>query len=189
MRVSTVVATSITLAVVVAESTQAVQLADGTVYFAYPPELITATTTFKAVNAWDATYYFTLNIPENAGESLQRVEINQRNGTEEIRFDLKHTTAFVGTARDKQQPLSLLEVTREKKTATISIAFDPPVTPGKTVTIGLHPYQNPQFSGVYLFGVTAFPVGEKSHGQFLGYGRLQFYGEDRGPFGFPFGLP
>lgn len=33
------------------------------------------------------------------------------------------------------------------------------------------------FSGVYLFGVTAFPAGEKSHGQFIGFGRLHFYND------------
>ncbi|MBV9388881.1 MAG: DUF2808 domain-containing protein [Chroococcidiopsidaceae cyanobacterium CP_BM_ER_R8_30] len=189
MRVSTVLATILTLVIIAAKSTLAVQLADGTVYFAEPPTLITARTTFKAVNAWDATYYFTLDIPENAGEPLQRVEITQKNGTQQIRFDLKRTTAFVGTEGNKQQPLSLLGVTRDKNTSTISITFDPPVSPGRTITIGLHPDQNPEFSGVYLFGVTAFPAGEKSHGQFLGYGRLQFYDEGGGPFGFPFGLP
>ena len=189
MRLSTALTISFAVAVVVAGSAQAVQLADGTVYFAYPPELITATTTFKEVSVLGPTYYFTINIPENAGESLQRVEITQREGTQQIRFDLKHTRAFVGTEGNKEQQLSLAGVTREKNTQKLSVIFDPAVSPGKTVTISLHPYQNPQFSGVYLFGVTAFPVGEKSHGQFLGYGRLQFYGEDRGPFGFPFGLP
>jgi len=189
MRVSTVLATSLAVATVAAGSAQAVQLADGTVYFAYPPELVTVTSTFKEVNVLDPTYYFTVSIPENAGEPLQRVEISQREGTQQIRFDLKHTGAFVGTEGNKEQQLALDGVTREKKTQPISVTFNPPVSPGKTVTISLHPYQNPQFSGVYLFGVTAFPVGEKSHGQFLGYGRLQFYGEDRGPFGFPFGFP
>jgi len=185
MRVSTALATTLTIAVVAAGAAQAVQLADGTVYFAYPPQLIAATTTFKEANAWGATYYFTLGIPQNAGEPLQMVAITQRQGTQDIRFDLEHTIAFVGTERDKGERLSLAEVTKEKKTQTISVTFDPPVPPGNTVTIGLRPYQNP-LDGIYLFGVTAFPVGEKSHGQFLGFGRLQFYG-DRffGPFGFP----
>jgi len=61
------------------------------------------------------------------------------------------------------------------------VTFDPPVTPGKR-SIGLRPVRNLRFSGVYLFGVTAYPVGEKSHGQFLGFGRLHFYGGGSRPF-------
>ncbi|HEY9294790.1 MAG TPA: DUF2808 domain-containing protein [Phormidium sp.] len=41
--------------------------------------------------------------------------------------------------------------------------------------MALDPVRNPCFSGVYLFGVTAFPQGEKAHGQFLGFGRFHFY--------------
>jgi Protein of unknown function (DUF2808) len=55
------------------------------------------------------------------------------------------------------------------------VQFNPPVQPGRKVTIALSPQRNPAYSGVYLFGVTAFPTGEKSHGQFLGFGRLHFY--------------
>ena len=159
----------------IAEVTQAVQLRDGTVYFVQPPELVEATTTFKDINVWGATYYFTLNLPQNAGEPLQRVTINQHDGTSDIRFDLKDSRAFVGTRDRKGTQLKLGEVTREKDTKTVFVTFDPPVPPGKTITIGLRPVKNPMFSGIYLFGVTAFPQGEKSHGQFLGFGRLHFY--------------
>lgn len=159
----------------VAEVTQAVQLRDGTVYFVQPPELVEATTTFKDINVWGATYYFTLNLPQTAGEPLQRVTINQHDGTSDIRFDLKDSRAFVGTRDRKGTKLKLGEVTREKDTKTVFVTFDPPVPPGKTITIGLRPVKNPMFSGIYLFGVTAFPQGEKSHGQFLGFGRLHFY--------------
>ena len=81
----------------------------------------------------------------------------------------------MGTRDRKGTKLKLGEVTREKDTKTVLVTFDPPVPPGKTITIGLRPVKNPMFSGIYLFGVTAFPQGEKSHGQFLGFGRLHFY--------------
>lgn len=169
--------TLVTIAVggIAAQVAQAIQLRDGTVYFAQPPELVEATTTFKGVNEWGATYYFTLNLPENAGEPLQRLTIIQKEGSSNIRFDLEDSRAFVGTRHRKGTRLTLGEVTREQKTKTVSVIFDPPVSPGQTVTVGLRPVQNPMFSGVYLFGVTAFPQGEKSHGQFLGFGRLHFY--------------
>lgn len=176
MRVATLL-TFVTIALggFATQATQAVQLRDGTVYFTQPPELVTATNTFKGVNEWGATYYFTLNLPQNAGEPLQRVTINQHEGTSDIRFDLEDSRAFEGT-RDRQGTrLTLSEVTRNKETKTVSLIFNPPVPPGKTITIGLRPVKNPMYSGVYLFGVTAFPQGQKSHGQFLGFGRLHFY--------------
>lgn len=185
MRVSTVLATTLAVTVVTAASAQAIQLADGTVYFAEPPALVAATSTFKEINVWGATYYFILNLPDNAGEPLQKVTFTQKQGTQDIRFDLKDTRAFEGTPDRVIQRFSLSSVTRDRKTQTVEVTFNPPVSPGKTVTIGLRPYQNPAFSGIYLYGVTAFPAGERSHGQFLGFGRLQFYGDGRGFFGFP----
>ncbi|MEH1831403.1 MAG: DUF2808 domain-containing protein [Nostoc sp.] len=183
MRVATLFGITLSLAIgigeVAAPVTQAVQLRDGTVYFVQPPKLVGATTTYKDVNVWGATYYFTINVPDNAGESLQKVTIAQREGSENIRYDLNDTRAFVGKSDRKETRLRLGAVTRERKTRTVTVNFDPPVTPGQTVTIALRPVKNPSFSGVYLLGVTAFPVGENSHGQFLGFGRFQFYSNGR----------
>ncbi|MEH1910807.1 MAG: DUF2808 domain-containing protein [Nostoc sp.] len=186
MRVATLFGITLSLAISIAgvavTVTQAVQLRDGTVYFVEPPKLVKATTTYKDVNVWGGTYYFTINVPENAGESLQKVTIAQKEGVENIDYNLNDTRAFVGTSDAygglrlrKETQLPLGSVTNERETRTISVNFDPPVTPGQTITIALRPVSNPSFSGVYLLGVTAFPVGEKSHGQFLGFGRFQFY--------------
>jgi len=186
MRVATLLGTTLAFAAgmggLATQVTQAVQLRDGTVYFVQPPSLGQARTTYSSVNAPTATYYFTINVPENAGEPLQRVVFDQRQGTGRVRFDLKDTRAFLGTSFDKGTKIALGEVTRIPNTRTVSVALDPPVPPGRTFTIGLRPIRNPQFSGVYLFGVTAFPPGEKAHGQFLGFGRFTFYGNDRGIF-------
>ncbi|MEH2418008.1 DUF2808 domain-containing protein [Nostoc sp.] len=188
MRVATLFGITLSLATciggVAVPLTQAVQLRDGIVYFVQPPKLVEATTTYKDTNVWGATYYFTINVPENAGEPLQKVTIAQKEGAENIRYDLNDTRAFVGTSDRKETRLKLGPVTNERKTRTVSVNFDPPVTPGQTITIALRPVSNPSFSGVYLFGVTAFPVGEKSHGQFLGFGRFQFY-SNRGSWWFP----
>ncbi|BCL37315.1 DUF2808 domain-containing protein [Nostoc sp. MS1] len=158
---------------------QAVQLQDGTVYFVEPPRLVEAATTYNEVNIWGATYYFTVSLPEKASEPLQQITINQREGVDNIRFDLKNSVAFEGTRSRKGQPIGLKDVVQNRQARTVSITFDPPVEPGKTITIGLKPLQNPSISGVYLFGVTAFPPGEKTHSQFLGFGRLQFYNYGR----------
>ncbi|MCC5642537.1 DUF2808 domain-containing protein [Nostoc sp. CHAB 5824] len=195
MRVATLFGITLSLAIGIGEVTipvtQAVQLRDGTVYFVQPPKLVEATTTYKDVNVWGATYYFTINVPDNAGESLQKVTIAQKEGAENIRYDLNDTRAFVGMSDAwgglrlrKESQLTLGPVTAESKTRTVTVNFEPPVTPGQTVTIALRPVKNPSFSGVYLLGVTAFPVGEKSHGQFLGFGRFQFY-SNRSNWWFP----
>ena len=188
MRVATLFGITLSLAIsiggVAVRVTEAVQLRDGIVYFVQPPKLVDATTTYKDVNVWGATYYFTINVPENAGESLQKVTITQKEGAENIRYDLNDTRAFVGTSDRKESRLTLGAVIAERETRTVTVNFDPPVTPGQTVSIALRPVKNPSFSGVYLLGVTAFPVGEKSHGQFLGFGRFQFY-SNRNNWSFP----
>lgn len=157
----------------------AVQLADGKVYFTQPPRLVGASTTQNATYVWGATYYFTLSLAEDAGEPLQQVTIVQRPSPDYVRFDVEDTRAFEGTRRRDGTPLKLAEVAQDKETKAVTIRFDPPVPPGRTLTIGLRPYQNPTVGGVYLFGVTAFPAGEKPNGQFLGFGRLQFYDSGR----------
>lgn len=190
MRISVLFVTTLAVAVGIGgvftqvPQTQAVQLRDGKVYFTQPPSLVDSTTTFNSVNVWGATYYFTLNVPQNAGEPLHKVIINQQEGADNIRFDLEDSRAFEGTRHQKGTRLTLGEVTQDRKTRTVSLTFEPPVPPGKTVTIGLRPIQNPSYSGVYLFGVTAFPQGDRPNGQFLGFGRLHFYDNNSSYFRF-----
>jgi hypothetical protein len=154
-------------------SSSAVQLRDGTVHFTSPPRLEGASTTQNSVYAWSATYYFTLDVPENAGEPLQRVTIAQEPSPDTVRFDLKDTEAFEGGRSGTK--LQLGEVTSDRKSRSVTVNFNPPIPPGRRVTIALAPDRNPSVAGVYLFGVTAFPAGEKSRGQFLGFGRISIY--------------
>ncbi|WP_396019796.1 MULTISPECIES: DUF2808 domain-containing protein [Nostocales] len=146
-----------------------------TTYFAQQPSLVEVTTDDNQAKALGATYYFTINLPEGAGTSLQQITINQREGAEYIRFRLKETVAFKGGRSQTREKLQLKDISSDRKTQTISFTFDPPVSPGTKITISLKAQQNPQRGGVYLFGVTASPIGEKPHSQFLGFGRLQFY--------------
>ena len=164
---------------------QAVQLQDGKVYFVQVPRLLKATTTFKDVNIWGATYYFTVKVPSDAGEPLQTITINQHSGLDKINFDLEDSFAISGTRKSKKEKLPL-QISEKPKSKTVSVTFDPAIEPGKTITIALKPVRNPSVEGVYLFGVTAFPKGEQSHGQFLGYGRLHFYRNHNSLFS-PFG--
>jgi hypothetical protein len=141
------------LSIVNTQINQAVQLSDGLVYFIEPPNLISAKTSTNSVNYLQPTYYFTINIPENAGESLQKVVINQQEGVDNIISDIADTYAFLGVHDQKKARLTLAAITKEAKKRTVSITFNPPVSPGQKVTIALIPVSNPRISGVYMFGV------------------------------------
>ncbi|NEO03040.1 MAG: DUF2808 domain-containing protein [Moorea sp. SIO1F2] len=169
------IALVLSLVILDTPSTQAVELADGRVSFEKSPRLLDAVTTFNQADVRGATYYFTVDLPGDIGEPLQRLTINQRQGGYKIQFYPEKSSAFEGTYQDRGQPLSLGRVTKDDSTKTISVTFDPPVNPGKTITVGLRPVRNPRWGGVYLFGVTAFPPGENPYGLYLGVGRLQFY--------------
>ncbi len=170
---------ALTLAIAASgQAGQAVRVADGTVYFNSPPRLVGASTTQNTAYAWGATYYFNLQMPDNAGEPLQKVVIVQQEGSDDVRFDPKESEAVVSDRDGKNKTRVQTQVAIDPQSHTVTVSFEPAIEAGKTVRIGLSPVRNPSYGGVYLFGVTAFPRGDKTYGQFLGYGRLQFY--DRG---------
>ncbi|NJM78198.1 MAG: DUF2808 domain-containing protein [Acaryochloridaceae cyanobacterium RU_4_10] len=150
---------------------KAVQFSDGTIHFAGVPRLGKVSTTDNQAWAWSATYYFTIQVPADASEPLGRVVMQQTEGVDSIDFNLKRTFAYLDG--DKNQTIPLQATNTDKD--ALNVQFDTPIEPGKTVTLGLRPYNNPHTGGVYLFGVTAFPAGEKVQSQFIGTGRLQFY--------------
>ncbi|MGB3495513.1 MAG: DUF2808 domain-containing protein [Elainellaceae cyanobacterium] len=165
---------------------RAAQLSGGRVYFDRPPSLLDVSTTVNAAGSASSIFYFTLDVPANAGEPLQTVVITQDTGTSplgEIDFDTDDVEAFIGSRRQRGEELILGPVDWNEPDHQLTISFNPPVEPGTEVTLRIEPRRNPRRSGVYLFGVTAFPSGEVPQGQFLGYGRLHFYDRgDRVPF-------
>ncbi len=156
----------------------AVQLGDGSTAFAHPPTLVKAATTNSNTYSWSSIYYYTVSVPEDSGEPLQRLTITQTEGFDrDLTFDLKRSYAFEGVFSRRKTPanLAIADIQFNPKKNQVTVMFNPPISPGKTVTVSLEPYQNPATSGVYLFDVTAFPPGEKPRGQFLGFGRITFY--------------
>lgn len=156
------------------------QFRDGRTFFDLPPSLIRATTSNPATH-FSSTYKFTITVPADAGAPLQAVTITQADVAEVVRFDVGKSVAFTGKryrvgTRLPLASTSEIEPENDKQT---TIVFDPPVQPGTTVTIALKAKRNPSLSGVYLFGVTAYPVGKKGIGSFLGQGRLTFYDNAR----------
>jgi hypothetical protein len=146
---------------------EAVKLRDGKTYFAQPPTLIDAFTFQNSVNVGGAVYNFNIKVPQNAGESLQRVEIKQFRAVDDIAIDPSDVQTGVA--------ISILPGNSQDKDKNISVTFNPPIRAGETINIRLRAVRNPRYGGVYLFGVTAFPQGDNPYGQFLGYGRLHFY--------------
>ena len=175
LRLATALALSLSTTGLVGASAQAVQLSSGATYFVQPPRLEGAVATQKATRFWGSRYYFTLTLPANAGEPLQKVVISPQEAPDRVQFNLDQTEAFEGTYDREGTKLPHQTVTQDAKTQALTITFAPAIAAGKTVTIGLYANRNPDAGGIYLYGVTAFPSGDQAVGQFLGYGRIPIY--------------
>jgi Protein of unknown function (DUF2808) len=147
-------------------------------FFNHPPQLIRAAASQSTVYT-PSTYEFTLTLPQDAGQPLKAVTIAQVENLETVKFDVSDSKAFVGERLTASSEIRLASIggNQPPKQGEVTIVFDQPVQPGSTVTVTLAAERNPSWSNVYLFGVTAYPVGENSLGQFLGYGRIDFYGD------------
>lgn len=165
-----------------ASSAVALEIGNDFTLFNRSPRLINTITTLSRIRVDGAKYYFTFILPDNIGEPLQKVTIQQSQGEDRIAFYLDQTYAFEGKPINRGETLKIADVKRNLDNNKISIIFDPPIPPGKTFTIGFKPKKNPDISGVYSFGVTAYPFGNNAQGLYLGPGRLHFYQQgDRFP--------
>ena len=114
-------------------------------------------------------YHFTLNFPAEAVEPLEKIVFEQVEGAGYPRYRDSGNYAFDGT---NQTPLTLAAVENNRDNRTITVQFDPPVEPGRQVTVVLSA-RNPR-DGIYTYQLTAFPVGA-TEGQYAGVERLHFY--------------
>ncbi len=140
-------------------------------FFERSPRLIRSATSFRS--PWiRANYYFTIEVPSDAGKPLKAVTIIQQTNLEQIVFFPSQTRAFFGDSFDSDDSIPLASVNRETSEKNgLKVVFEQPVEPGLTVTISLR-VRNPRYGGIYQFGVTAFPVGAQSQGLYLGIGRI-----------------
>ena len=147
----------------------------GSSFFVQPPwtvELISYYT-----NVWDSQpeYYFTVELPRNAGASLERLTIQQTRGSDQqFPFYVERTSAFLGRPRSQGVKLPLL-VHFDQENRRFEIRFNPPVPPGETLTTVLKPWNNPDQSDTYLFAVTAWPAGPNPTPSSLGTATLRIY--------------
>ena len=156
-------------------SANAFDLGDGRTAFERAPRLIRTAASHSSVNS-PSSYQFTIEVPEDAGEALKAVIISPKKNAKNINFDVSDSNAFIGDSFAGGTSLSLANIGGGQMNGSneVTFVFDEPVEPGNTVTVSLKVNRNPGGSGVYLFGVTAFPEGENSPGLYLGSGRLHF---------------
>ena len=142
--------------------------------FVQVPSLISTDTSDRDPNTRNATYSFQISVPKEAGASLQKVTIAQKDPIEPITFASDRTTAYI---QEPSGDRTTIETTTEidPNTRAVSVIFTSPVAVGKTVIVGLRPVSNPSLEGEYVFGITAFNNSQESQGQLIGYGRLGIY--------------
>ncbi|AIE74525.1 MULTISPECIES: DUF2808 domain-containing protein [unclassified Synechocystis] len=154
---------------------EAGELRGGVRFFSRPPQLVDSITTFNAVSIPAAKYYFTIALPEQAGEPLDRVVFQQQPNPDPINFYPEQTFAFFGDRHNRGQEIALESVNWDKTAGKITVTFAQAIAPGTIITIGLKPWKNPDVPGVYQFRVFALPPGTNSQAMDLGVARFQFY--------------
>ena len=174
---SQIVATIIGISSLIMPSNLALERPDGQRVFNRAPRLIRSAANFRT-RGTPAYYYFTIDIPEDAGESLKAVTIQQKTNLEKITFSPDKSRAFFGSQfkKDLSIPIASAELLIDRELSTengVKVIFKEPVEAGNTITISLRA-RNPLYGGIYLFGVTAFPAGANSQGMYLGSGRIHF---------------
>jgi hypothetical protein len=147
------------------------QFSNGASVFDHAPRLMSVSTTQPIAIAAGGTYEFKLTVPQDAGAPLQAVTISQAENAAKIQFRANQSQAVANGA-----PLTISAI-GGAESDNLTISFDQPVQPGSTVTISLPVARNADTGGIYLFGVTAYPVGDSTNGLFLGYGRVVLFSQ------------
>ena len=166
-----------TLCKTLAISTGIFLLSVPTTYGIPSKPLLTAKTTYNQIGSWDATYYFTIKLPESlANWQLQQVVLTQIEGVENIKFNQKNSFAFVESSGQKEK-LGITLAKSSTQPQTIIATFDKPISANQTITIALKPVYNPVSEGIYLFQIHVISSGEKTNNLVVGTARLQFYND------------
>ena len=152
----------------------AIELENRPTLFSYPLDV----TDVRVPNNYQyrrTDYRFTIDIPEAAEKPLQRVTFSQVEGADYPRFSERRSRAYESGNRDQALDVS---VNDDWDNRTVTVIFDPPVPPGRQITVALNA-SNPR-DGVYIYEVAAAPPNTEGLGQRIGIERLNFYqGSDR----------
>ena len=150
---------------------QAFELANGKRVFEGAPRLTRTANSFSSRSSPGATYQFTIEVPEHAGEALKAVQITQQESADTVVFKNDEHRAAEGE-NIAGAAIPLLAIGGESEPGETTVVFDTPIEPGNTVTVAVKPQRNPSTGGYYLFGVTVYPTGNNSPGMYIGSGRV-----------------
>ena len=138
------------------------------------PELLQLTHT-RVTNNWqyrDANYLFNINIPTESVAPLQSITFAQIEGADYPSYSTRKSYVFEGG--DRNQKISSATVVDNFDDRTVTVTFDPPLQPGRNITVALRSFRNPR-DGIYIYQVACLPIGENSRPRRLGTARLNFY--------------
>lgn len=170
-----IIVTSISLLSILLLNNQKITAQTTTAFTGNPPSFVGATVPHDNINFRLSWYYFTVNLPVDSQQSLGKITITPGQNFESINFNLPETKAFIGTFRNRGEPINIQAVNLAENNQSIEIIFAEPIPPNTVVTVALRARQNPSSEGVYLFRIHAFPAGENPVGLDLGVARLSFY--------------
>jgi hypothetical protein len=120
----------------------------------------------------DQKAYFTVTIPENAGEELAKLSFSDmKQEGPRLPFNLEKTQVFMGT-RANGQSIELGDAWVDE-VGVVWVEFAPTLAPGTTFTVVLEVRENAP-SGEHEYGIAAYPEPQNSVPAFVGDGTLTF---------------
>lgn len=141
------------------------------VQFAQAPRLLNATTTEKTTNQLGARYFFTIEVPPNAGASLEQLDFILKLGTNYPRFTAQGSKVFQGDSKQGSNvPVKM--VVSDPSTRTLTVTLSEPIKPGQTSTVMLKTVKNPSV-GTYQYEIRGHAKDSQSKGQYVGLGRIE----------------
>lgn len=156
---------------------QALELRGSSLFVRAPWRVELVSYTTNVGEPW-AEYFFTVELPSDAGAALGELLIQQTRGVDrQFNFITDQTRAFLGRPRQPGAAVAV-EARFDENARLMRLRFPQPVPPGSTLTVRLKPWANPVSADTYLFQVTALPAGPDPVPAPLGFGTLRIYQPD-----------
>lgn len=150
----------------------------GSTVFVRAPWKVDLVSYYTTVGQPWAEYFFTLDLPADAGASLGELLIQQTRGVDnQFPFAADKTRAFLGRPRRAGAAIPV-QATFSQRERLMRVVFPEPVASGSTLTVRLKPWTNPMMADTYMFQVTAVPAGPNPRGSAVGFGTLRIYSPD-----------
>lgn len=150
----------------------------GATYFTKAPWTVDLVSYYTTIWQTRAEYYFTITLDPDVGAALGGLTIQQTRGVDtRFPFFVDSTSAFLGRPRQKG-PRVPVQAQFDSAARRFTLSFPEPVPPGATLTVVLKPWNNPAFSGTYMFQVMAYPAGPNPSPAPVGFGTLRIYDPD-----------